>query len=219
MWNTSSGDRTLVGAEAMMIRDLAWHLRDMIVVAIDIDEPIVSDVYLFNCLQPTQQLTMLHEVCAALLLENVPPPKLTAIREATVHVLFRELLGLIEVELDMERLEGERDVSMRSRVLAVDQERRERNFDWADEDGYIDSPDCQDVDQWEMLVESLADEILWDRDFELEAILADQDPAKSQMMKQVLGIQNNYFSDIAPDTHSREAFQKIDQQLLELLAF
>ena len=219
MWKTSSGDRTLVGAEAMMIRDLVWHVRDMIVVAIDIDEPFVSDVYLFNSLQPTQQMAMLHEVCTALLLDEVPPPELTAIREATVHVLFRELLGLIEIELDMERLEQKRDVSVRRRVLAVDQERRIRQQEWGGEIGPVASVDCRDVDQWESLVESLADEILWDRDFELEAILADQDPRKAQLMKQVLGIEHDYFSDVAPDTNSRQEFEKIDKELLGLLEF
>ena len=217
MWKTSSGDRTLVGAEAKLVRDLAWQVRDMIFVAIDIDEPFVSDVDLFNSLQPTQQMTMLHEVCVALLLENVPPPELTAIREATVHVLFRELLALIEIELDMERLESIRDISVRSRVLLVDQERRQRNFEWADENSYIESADCRDRQQWSLLIESLADEILWDRDFELEGILADQDPGKSLLMKQALGIQHDYFSDIAADVSSREEFERIDRELLELL--
>ena len=72
-------------------------------------------------------------------------------------------------------------------VVADDREWIEQsNEDW--EEDWLPAADSTDLDLWEQIVESLADNILWDRDFELEAILIDQSPDRSALMKQYLGI-------------------------------
>jgi hypothetical protein len=56
-----------------------------------------------------------------------------------------------------------------------------------------------DGEDWVSLVERLSDCILWDRDHELVSLLLDLDPAKAGQAKQSLGVDENYFSAIAPD--------------------
>lgn len=221
MWQTSMGDRTLIGAEADLVRTIVGFVQDMINVGVEIDDPHVTQVPLFNALQPTQQLAMLHEVTRALLLENAPIPELTAIREATVYVLFRELVGLIECEIDLSRLEEEPDYGLRSLVLSVFQDLNQSDNleianEWTDEELRTLPPvDCPEINEWNDLAESLADQILWDRDFEMEAILIDQSPEKAKLLKSHLGITSDYFNLIAPDP-GQEEFQKIQQELREL---
>lgn len=101
MWATSTGDRTLVGPEARLVKAVVGYLRDMITVGVEIDEAYQADVELFNELQPTQQLAALHEVAFALLDPSTPILELTAIRESTVYLIFRELRTLIEIEIEM----------------------------------------------------------------------------------------------------------------------
>jgi len=61
----------------------------------------------------------------------------------------------------------------------------------------------------------LADQILWDRDFELESLIADQDPLKVADIKEYLGIGKDYFSTAAPDANSKE-YRRLDRELVEL---
>ena len=221
MWQTSMGDRTLIGAEADLVRAIVGFVQDMINVGVEINDPHVTEVPLFNALQPTQQLAMLHEVSRGLLREDMPMPELTAIREATVHVLFRELVGLIECEIDLSRLENEPDYGLRSSVLAVFQDLPQSDNpeianEWNDEELRTLPPvECPEINEWNDLAESLADQILWDRDFEMESILVDQSPEKAKLLKSHLGITNDYFSLIAPDP-GEEEFAKIQQELREL---
>ncbi len=221
MWQTSMGDRTLAGAEAELVRTMVGFVQDMITVGVEIDDPHITEVALFNALQPTQQLAMLHEVAQGLLLDNIPVPELTAIREATVHVLYRELVGLIECEIDLSRLENEPDYGLRSLVLAVFGEMRNSDNpkianEWAEDDlSTLPPVDCPEINEWNDLVESLADQILWDRDFEMEAVLVDQAPEKAELMKSHLGITSDYFSLIAPDP-GLEELDRIQHELRAL---
>lgn len=220
MWQTSLGDRTLAGAEAELIRDMVGYVHDMVTVGIEIDEPAVTDVPLFNALQPSQQMAVLYEVSRALLLDNEPIPELTAIREATVYVLYREILGLIEIEQDMSHLDDDVDIHLRSEVLAAIaqfQRNMPRYGEEPIEDDEIPDVESTDMEAWERMVESLADRVLWDRDFELEWILADQEPKKANLMKQYLGINDEYFQSIAPDPDSEE-FQRMHRALHLLTA-
>ncbi len=218
MWQTVVGDRTLIGAEANLARALIGCVQDMIVAGIDVGQQHLTEVSLFNTLQPTQQLTVLHEVAKGLLIEEEPAPELTSIREATVYVLYRELVGLIECEIDMSRLEGKPDCDLRSLVINVFQEiRYSDNFEISQEYSEefvagLPPVDCPAIAEWNDLAEELADLILWDRDFEMEAILVDLSPDKAEMMKDYLGINQDYFSEAAADANSDE-IRRIHKQI------
>jgi len=58
----------------------------------------------------------------------------------------------------------------------------------------------EEVDEWEFLVvECLANRILWDGDHEIGPELVDSDPAVSQSLMNELGIAENYYTAVAPD--------------------
>ena len=217
MWETSQGERTLVGAEAEMIRCVVGQLWDTITIGIDIKEPHVTDVTLFNGLEPNQQLAAIHEVTKALLVPSVPIPARTAIGEATIHTIYRELIGLVQIEIDFSRYEGELDVHLRSMVLDTFHQRQaEQPGQMSCDDDWLPAVDCDEIDAWEFLVELLADQILFDRDFEMEAILIDQAPEKTKLLKRVLGVQKDYFTAIAPDPNSAE-FEEMEREMRQLI--
>lgn len=64
---------------------------------------------------------------------------------------------------------------------------------------------CDEIDEWELAIESLRSRILADEDWQMEALAMDLAPQKSQSMKQNLGIQRDYFVDIPPDGTDEEA--------------
>jgi hypothetical protein len=195
MWRTSTGTRTLVGSEAELVRQLLGFVYFQInVVWPAAGEPYQSGVSLFDRLEASQQLALLAEVGQALLSAAQPPPKLTSLREATVAVLYEELRACVADEIDCELEEGTpsrywRQLAVRA-CIAV-----------ADDEPLADLPDSRsdDLDAWDLIVESLADRILWDRDWEMEDIFADAVPERGRQLKQFLGIEDDYFRDIAPD--------------------
>jgi hypothetical protein len=215
MWQTPLGMRTLHGAEASLIRDMVGYVHDLITSAIEIGEPATTGVTLFNALQSTQQMSVLYDVSQGLLVENSPAPELTAIREATIYVLYLEILDLIEIEMDISLSQAQPDTHLRSKVLAAAHQLSTMSDDFNDlSHDHAQFPDahCNALEAWEASVEYLASHVLWDRDFELDLNLADRDPESAQFIKQYLGIENNYFQAIVTDPES-EAFQQLHRAL------
>ncbi len=64
-----------------------------------------------------------------------------------------------------------------------------------------------DLRSWEMIVEELADSILWDRDFEMAEGFLDIDPGVSRQRRRLLGIDVEYFTRVAPDPRPEQAYQ------------
>ena len=210
MWETSEGIRTLEGAEAYLVRELVHYLLDQIMVGIEINEPHRSDVPVFDALQPTQQLVMLSQVAQGLLSHNAPPPALTAINEGAIYALFCELRGLIEIEVDFERLGESQENTIRTAAIDA----WSQHHQWCDsvEDGdTTPDPSSMDVDQWAWFVELIADQILWDRDFDLDGLVADIQPEKADQLKAYLGIERDYYSTVAPDVNDIDIKQISDQ--------
>ncbi len=218
MWNTSYGDRVLTPDEAAIFLEAVAYMRDMLCVSVEINESHRVGVAAFDRLQPTQQLRALHIVTMALLKPEIPPPELSATLEGTIYGVFKDLLSLIEVEIDAY---GEDEVSfhLRNAILAARRTDIVSDSDWhqRSEDELAGLPDCgcTDIDRWEEQIEALADQILWDRDFELESLIADQDPSEVAGIKEYLGIGKDYFSTAAPDANSQE-YRRLDRELVEL---
>ena len=76
----------------------------------------------------------------------------------------------------------------------------------------IDRPSAysQDIDQWGELIESLADQILCDRDFEMADDFLDLDPPLANAMKQSLGIRADYYSDVAADVRAEQIAETLN---------
>ena len=208
MWRTSTGTRTLVDSEAELIRQLLGYVYFQVnVVCAVADEPFESGISLFDRLQAPQQLALLAEVGQALLSADQPPPKLSSLREATVGMLFEVLRACVADEI-ADELEA-------AEAAAPEEEGQAARY-WrqlivqvclaaGDKHGIelLDSgPD--DFDAWDLVVESLADRILWDRDWEMEDLFADAIPERGRQLKRFLGIEDDYFRDIAPDPTTRQ---------------
>lgn len=205
MWETSQGIRTLDGAEAHLVRELVHYLHDQILVGIEIGEPHFSDVSIFDSLQPTQQLAMLHTVAEGLLDPESAAPKLTATCEATIYAIFRELETLIEAEIGFEKQLALPDNRLRSLardawIRGCQQSEEDHIFGNAELTGHSIPPlESTDMSRWTDFVEQIADLILWDRDFEFDRLVGDASPDQAELMKRQLGINEDYYSTVASD--------------------
>jgi hypothetical protein len=69
-------------------------------------------------------------------------------------------------------------------------------------DGAMDDlpeEDCDDMSEWEFLVECLSDRVLWDADYEGGDNFLDSSPELACEMRGIFGIDDEYFLDVPPD--------------------
>ena len=135
------------------------------------------------------------------------------------EMCIRDSLSLIALEVDYE-FDDEPSFKIRGAILAARKTDVISDTDWhepsADELNGLPDCTCTDIDRWQHEIEILADQILWDRDFELEELIADQDPFKVAGIKEYLGIGRDYFSTPGPDANSQE-YLKMDRELVEIV--
>ena len=65
-------------------------------------------------------------------------------------------------------------------------------------------------EEWEIILDCLADDLLRDRDFELQVHL-DADPDKSRGVKEMMGISEDYYATIAYTPPSRAPKSELPQ--------
>lgn len=65
--------------------------------------------------------------------------------------------------------------------------------DDGEEYDFIPKMGCLKVDAWEYAIESAADRILWDRDFEMESDLGGMGGGSRQVLMQFMHIDQGYF--------------------------
>ncbi|MEI8371278.1 MAG: hypothetical protein WCJ35_00425 [Planctomycetota bacterium] len=192
MWWTPVGKRILQGAEGRLFRDALGIIVDM--VRDDAEGLWQFGAPPFDKLQPNQKLAVLAEVGSALLCEDQPMPRLTAVEEATVGAVYEAIRLLVEMEIDQPP-EWRESPSWRELVLAACQER-----------GIEELLDAQseDLDEWEVLIGSLAGEVLWDEDWKDSESLMDADPRAGRAVKELLGIDEDYYIAVPPDPTEEE---------------
>ena len=102
----------------------------------------------------------------------------------------------------------------RERIIQACEHFKNQRSQWDDDLESTQSADfdppvlqCDDIDQWNRVIELLADQVLWDRDFELEEAFADHDPEKIKAIKRYMGINEDYFAVAAPDADSQQYLQ------------
>ena len=69
--------------------------------------------------------------------------------------------------------------------------------------------DSDDTEEWDFLIQSLADRIIWDHDYQMTAI-QDAAPEQSEYARTVMGIAEDYFTWIPPDLKESEYNLYID---------
>lgn len=195
MWRTPLGERTLSGPEGDLFRELVGYVYDQLdVIYSAAGEPYPLGVGIFDRLEPAQQLALLSEVTEALLDFDVTPPALSAVLEATVAALFCELRFRIEDEFET----GGEFWRTLLRSVFVDLEKS---------GNYLPLPTSNNLLDWESLINSAADRVLWDRDWAMEAIFVDRCPDRTDTLKCKMGIADDYFTSIAPDPTPQELSQ------------
>jgi hypothetical protein len=197
MWRTSRGKRTLEGAEATVFAEALRSLLDEAVLGY-LEEYDVG-VNAFDRLTYGQKISVLATVGSGLLRTDTPCVELTAVLEAGIATVFEHLMNCIMLEIDMPSL----GTTWRQRVIAA-----------RGETGGKDLPPvtCKDPDQWDIEVQSLADCILWDADYEDEALYLDASPEEAEWLKSMTRIPDNYYTAIADDLKDHE----IEEKLAEL---
>ena len=222
MWRTSEGDRTLEGPEAALVAAAVTGMVEQIrEESSAYGDQWAYGVALFDELTWTQRLAILDQVATHLLTPTPKTLELTAVAEATVGALFQHVRVELDWEIDDFPNPGTRWRQMvldayeatQPDYVQVDDEPEEsgEDYGWG-----TSSAECRDRSAWRDLVKSLTDQILWDRDYEMMADLADQPPDKAALLKSYLGIDDNYFAAAGPDAVTETAVAKTFHRLSRL---
>jgi hypothetical protein len=172
MWHTPDGDRVLKGAEARLVRaSLRSLLRIVDQGSDEFDHSPLFGVPPFDELERGQRLVLLAQLSAALFREDVPPMRLTAVTEATVCLLYLNVMNEIEFEIEREaEFGGEHQCRRWRRLVAAASYEAEFGDSWArpsDIMRYMASspqPDGVDPTEWDSDVSGLCDLVCGDRD-------------------------------------------------------
>ena len=200
MWRTSCGDRTLEGAEAKLFAESLWDLIE--VSNLDECDDYQVGIKVFDRLTYGQKVSVLSIIGNGLLRKEVPPVKLTAVVEGAIAAIFEHLKTTIIVEMD----EPEFGTTWRNKVVVVRKE-------VGGED--IPSPKYRDLEEWEIEIGELEDRILWDADFDYEDLYMDDFPERTEMLKTMARISQDYYLEITEDLEEREIKIKL-RELKEL---
>lgn len=200
MWHTAEGTRTVAGAEARLICETVGELVDAIRAEKIYDSNVELDIVLFDQLTWQQQMVMLSQVLKPLLDSSVPPPPLTALREATVAAIYAQMRVGVEFEIDMEQTSKygeEGDTDRRREIIQAIKEHGSEGS-WPD-------PECTVMETWELAICEVQGWMLPDEDWQMDGLTLDLPPDKSREFKQTLGIRDDYFTDVPPDATNQQA--------------
>jgi hypothetical protein len=188
MWHTNSGDRTLEGAEAMLLAEALWDfVQEMEVDEGDYD--VGLDV--FDRLTYGQKVSLLSIIGSGLLKPDEPIRKLTAVVESAIAAVFDYLKMAVIVEIDEPDIKS----NWRKMILAA---RREAD---ANE---LPKEDCEDEQEWLIEIEELSYLILWDYDFEDEDLYIDKPPEEARRLKDFMRMREDYFLEVPEDLKPKE---------------
>lgn len=225
-WHTPRGDRVLAGPEGELFRDALMIITDWIDGDVD-QEAALHEFGLpaFDSATARGKLALLADVGHALLVETDGCPKLTVVNESAIHAVFVALEQSVEHEIDHEfdlanvGLEdgdwkdagfedGEwKDDGVEDGEWKVDKSWRRQILETVsviDSELELPDADCGDFDEWSFLIDVFRDRILWDCDFWAEPTFGDADPVKAHEARSRMGIDQNYFREVAPDPSDEE---------------
>ena len=191
-WRTEIGERTLKGAEATLFRESLGNVVDMVEAELAGDSDLWEfGIPVFDQLGAHAKLALLAEVGWALLRDTDACPKLTAINEAAVAILFANIEHSLHFEVDAQKDGFEDSQFWRPLVLAAYYQMGDTND--------LPAPDCTDTEDWELLVDVLSQRILWDDDFNDADRFLDAPPDEAESLRDRFGIDDDYYRAIPPD--------------------
>ncbi|MGE3317196.1 MAG: hypothetical protein AB7O26_18925 [Planctomycetaceae bacterium] len=207
-WKTEIGERILLGAESILIRNAMLTMVDL--VEDDFANGSVQwefGVDLFDLLSPAARLAMLAQVGWALLRQTEVCPPLTAINEAAVAAIYAHLNQEIQFEIDSEG-ELPDPTFWRRQVLTV--------FHELGDTEELPTSNCVDVTEWDLLLEILSQRVLWDGDFNDADLYVDLPPEHAKIVMSHMTIDESYYTAVAPDPRDSD-MPKVRSRLKELL--
>jgi hypothetical protein len=191
-----------------------------------------TGVYLFDELTVHQKISLLHNVAMHLLQPTPATLPLTAVTESAVAAIFAHLRSQTEAEIELyDEWTDQSSNFQASSDWQDDGVDNEYRFFWREliktayhetsdfestEDAIRECGDSEfdrhngpelkssDIEHWSECIESLADRILWDRDFEMAGAFLDDAPERSQKRKSIMGIEPDYFVDSVADPQVNE---------------
>ena len=220
MWHTSEGDRILEGAEAALFKAGVTSLVEQIKDEANYESYHYS-IELFASLTWSQRLAVIETLATHLLTETQCVPRLTAVNEAAIGSVFEHISFMIDMEIMNTPIQNTWRLLLLNAAheaygeLTCDDDPDATNA--AENLGIPESADCRKRDLWHALVHSTSDRILWDRDFEMMDEFLDEPPEKSALLRQIMGIDDEYFSTAAEDLNSLEDVGETLHRLTEML--
>ncbi len=196
MWRTECGERILKGAEARVFAEALLSLLDEAIMGTLDDYEL--GIRCFDDLTFGQKISTLVTIGNDLLREDEPLIDLTAVVEGAIAVVFQHLKYEIIYDID----EPECPRPWRKWVVAA---RKEMDGE------HIPPATSTNIDEWEIEVEEPTDRILWDRDYEDGHTFMDHPPEKTQWLKDMARIPNDYYTAIADDLTDEEAKAQIKE--------
>jgi len=197
MWWTQNGNRVLEPKEAVLFAESLLDLLEDFNLSDNDDYPL--GITAFDRLTYGQKISVLSTVANGLLRTDVPMVSLTAALEAGIAAVFEHLKNLIIIEFDDEQPQ----TYWRQIVIAARKEAQGEE---------IPAPDCDNYCEWDLQLECISGGILWDVDYEIEHLFADRSPAEASALRQMAGINDEYFNYIPEDPKDEE----IEGKLAEL---
>ena len=195
MWRTDPSDRILEGAEAKVFANALLNLLDEFDFC---DFEYELGIKCFDTLTVGQKIYVLATIGNGLFRKEVEIVELTAVLESGIGAIFKHLYNRITYEID----EPELGSIWRELLISA------RNEMQAEE---IPDITCEDFGIWDLEVDELANAILWDRDYEDGDIYMDHPPEKTEWLKYMAVIPENYYTAIADDLTDKEAQVKIKE--------
>jgi hypothetical protein len=197
MWHTPSGNRALAGPEAVLIREAIGAMSFWIAeLGGEYDGYSPTGVSLFDALDWRSKLAMLAEVGTGLFDPAMPPPKLTAINEATIAAIYTTIRTNIIVEIESVKDCPEEEPPLFWRKLVhpcLDNDMPSSAKE------SLPAVTCDDPNEWEWMLDAVEAQVLWDDDYEPFAGVMDGAPEEAARVKACLGIVGDYYEAIAPD--------------------
>mgnify|MGYP000897763396 CR=1 FL=1 len=240
MWPTSDGNRTLRGAEAILLANTIDVMIDQLSDYISYEDDSPQENYaavcqtgisVFDSLTISQRVAVLYHAATQLLTDApFPHDSLSAIDDATIAAIYAEVRDQIEIEIDFYRTDfyGTKDEAKHLEKTGGALEPSAADVQWRrlvhnaclevldDEEGHWNdvSTDAQlarvELSDWEVWVDCLASAILWDRDFEFAETFLDADPEAVRQRRKTLGISDDYFVMPAPDPNADQIDQLVN---------
>jgi len=195
VYRTPNGERILLGAERQLFEMSLAMMADFLS-----DNDCEFGVQAFDELQRGQKLFALYWISRAVLQPDEPAPEHTAFGEATVASVYRHAFDRVVQEIDDPEFAP---MPPSWRQLLVEAARESDNI----ED--VPKESSRNKEEWDVLVDNMADDVLRDRDFELGVHL-DADPDASRKLKDFMGVSENYYTAVPHDPACNELKLYID---------